>query len=117
MRKLLIETIESLINYITIFNQNLSTIISEHRDGNEEYVIKLMPQVLEGIQWILDAIQCLQQHGYLRKIDISNITNHLLNIEHLMIIKDYYLIVDMFEFEITPIFESWILLLKELNID
>lgn len=108
MEKLIKETLDSCIEYIPKLLKAVSNIVYNMQSGNEGEGISLMPNILEGLQWVIEAVHGMQQHGYLINIDIPVMTERLRELQEALEIRDYVLIADIFEYEVSPLLENWL---------
>lgn len=108
MDKLVSETIGSIIEYLPNLLEGCKVMIQDFQTGNEAAALDRLPLVLEGLQWVLDAIVGIKNNGHVLNCDEGILTVHLQEMAGALEIADYVLLADLFEYEIVPILEQWI---------
>lgn len=108
MEQLIQETLDSCQEYIPKLIKAVSATAYKIQSGNEADGVLIMSSIFEGLQWVIDAVQGLKNNGHLLEIDISNITDHLKELEEALKIRDYVLVADLFEYEIGPALQTWL---------
>lgn len=108
MEKILKETIESLEDYLPRIIKGSKEISYNLTGGNEASAISAMPEYVEGIQWIYEALAGIQNSGFLREINLLALQTHFKEVVESLEIGDHVLLADILEYEITPIMETWL---------
>ncbi|WP_273483048.1 hypothetical protein [Desulforamulus ruminis] len=70
--------------------------------------MSILPNVIDGLQWLVEAVQGIQQNGCNLSITIASLTKHFEELERALEVRDYVLTADLFEYEITPTLEEWL---------
>jgi len=108
MENIVKETMLSCREYLPKLTEAVSKIALDMQGGNEAAGIRLMPEVFDGLQWVIEAVNGIQRHGFLGDIDLQEITRHFEELKNALEIRDHVLIADLFEYEIGPVLESWL---------
>lgn len=86
------------------------------RNGNEHEGSRMMVYIVDGLQWLADAIMLTTEHQ-VEKIDFMEITPFFTQINEALENLDYIFLGDLLEYEIVPILETWKLkLLKTVGV-
>lgn len=102
----LIEVIESYNQYMKNIAPG-SLAIAEHLRNDEiGDALKLILQFSEGMGWVMEASELLQQNSVNVVLKIEQIHEFLEEVNNGLEMQDYVLVADMFEYEIAPFFES-----------
>lgn len=115
MESLTKETLGSCREYIPRLIETVSAIACDIQSGAEAQGIRLMPAVFDGLQWLVEALQGLQQIGFSTGIDLQDITGCFEQLEKALEIRDYVLIADLFEYEIGPALENWLKTIEQCS--
>ncbi|MCL0081405.1 hypothetical protein M1N64_04175 [Peptococcaceae bacterium] len=102
------ETLQSCQEYIYKLADATVKIAEQIQSGNEGEGMRMIPPVLDGMQWLFEAMQGLQQHGYLLEIDWRATVDKFKELEAALTVRDYVLIADIFEYEIEPALKEWL---------
>lgn len=94
------EYIPKLINAIEREVENLIA-------NNETEAFRLLPNIFEGMEWTVRAINSIQELGFIEGIDLDNINSILEELSQAFQRKDYVLISDLFQYEIIEILLDW----------
>lgn len=108
MLQLVLETLESCEEYIPKLISATSNIAFHLQSGNEAKGTELLEPVYEGIRWVIDAVNGIQLNGYPMDIDVSEMKEILVSMEEALEMRDYVLLADLFEYEMTPMLETWL---------
>lgn len=115
MDKLIHETIGSLGEYLPILIEGCKEISRDLQTGNEAGGLDRLPLVLEGLQWVVDAVDGIKNNGETLGVDEKALMTHFKEMEGALEIGDYVLLADLFEYEIVPILEHWADVLIPVN--
>lgn len=74
--------------------------------GKENDAFKYITDIIEGLIAIIDAIN-LTKDVQKNTINISEINQYLIEINECFNNKDYILLSDLLEYEVTPILSQW----------
>lgn len=81
--------------------------IAEHlRKDEVQDALQLILQFSEGMGWLVQASDLLDQNGVKVTLEIEKIHEFLNEINNGLEIQDYVLVADMFDYEIAPFFEQ-----------
>lgn len=127
-KKIIQDTIFATDQYLTNAVPQITVLAEEfYQQPNEKTWVKLS-DLIEGIQWILEAVVKIDR---IKGLDIlvthysvwneyvqavSELSGGIPDIEVAMVNKDYVLIGDLLIYEISPIFEKMLSSLKFLNV-
>jgi hypothetical protein len=84
--------------------------------GNEEGKgLETFKLYVEGIDWLQQALRGVQNinNGILPSVNVEDINPKLVELEEALLQRDYILLADLLEYEITPIFEGWLIKVRE----
>lgn len=107
MERILVETMQSLGEYLPRMVNGCREITNNLQVGNEATALSQMPQFVEGLQWIFEAITGIQKNGLLHEIDFGSLQEYFNGVVNSLEIKDYVLLADLLEYEIAPVLEEW----------
>ncbi|MCA1055301.1 hypothetical protein LCM10_09925 [Rossellomorea aquimaris] len=106
--ELVLETIESLEEFLPKV-ANESIIIAEllRKDKDFEAMGRIQ-KIINGIEWIVSAVNGIKGIDYSLNIDTHEINEYLVEIQEGLQFKDTVLIADIFEYEINPAMHRWL---------
>lgn len=116
MEPILRETIESLIEYIPKMINGCQNTVENLQGGNEAVAVQLLPDIVEGLEWILQALSGLRDNGKFLNIELSSLTKHFHEMVNALELRDYVLLADLLDYEIVPVLEDWLLIINSVVI-
>jgi hypothetical protein len=116
MKAIVVETLESLKEYIPKMVIGCQSTVENLQGGNEAVALQLLPAIIEGFEWILQAISGLQDNGQLLDIELSNLSQHFQEMLNALEIGDYVLLADLLDYEIVPVMETWLAIINSVVI-
>lgn len=102
----LTEVIESYNEYIQNIAPGSMQIAEYLRKDEVQQALQLILHFSEGMGWIVQVNELLQQNDVKTNMQIEKIHEFLHEINSGLEIQDYVLVADMFEYEIAPFFEE-----------
>lgn len=101
------EVVESAIEYIDRVIIGIEGINEDFQRGREDRATNSIVQLIEGIQWLLHAIEGTRAiHGDI-SIDIAGINPIFNQLVEALENADYVLLGDLLEYEIIPVVKEW----------
>lgn len=106
MTKLIEETQASYYEYINQIGIGSLYISSKIREGNIALAVTSIIDLSEGLTWLLQVEESMKESNY--KIQSATVLagEHLNEINEALSRQDYIFVADLFEYEISPIFEN-----------
>lgn len=103
------ETLISVNGYIHEVLIGIDAVVELFQRGREDQANNIYNDLIEGLQWLMDALALTQdvQTVYHIKIDIYDINTIFQQINEAFCNRDYVLIGDLLEYEVAPILISW----------
>lgn len=101
------EVIGTAINYIDQIVIGIEGINEDFQGGREDRATNSMIQLIEGIQWLLQAIEGTRDIQGNDSIDVSGINPIFNQLVEALENTDYVLLGDLLEYEITPVMKEW----------
>ncbi|AEV70524.1 hypothetical protein [Acetivibrio clariflavus] len=101
------EVIESAINYIDRMVIGIEGINGDFQEGREDKATNSMIQLIDGIQWLLQAIEGTRDIQGEVSIDISSMNPIFNQLIEALENTDYVLLGDLLEYEVTPVIKEW----------
>lgn len=101
------EVINSAVEYLNKVVLGIGGIIEDFQSGREHRATNTMSQLIEGLQWLMQAIEGtrdLQGDDY---IDISGVNPLFNQLTEAFENTDYVLMSDLLEYELTPVMKDW----------
>lgn len=108
MRELIKETLQSCQEYMPVLISAVADTALLLQSGNEAKGVQIVIKIIDGLQWVIEAVQGVRQNGLPLSIDIADIAVHFPELERALTIRDYVLVADLFEYEIAPTLQSWL---------
>ena len=105
MKKEKLEVLETANDYMNNLKQGVTQLSEMIQEGKEQEAINVIPQVVDGIQWIIQAIE-LTKEVQKNDIGMDGINEQLNEIIDALENEDYILVGDLFNYEILPILEN-----------
>lgn len=106
MTNLIEETQASYYEYINKINKGSLYISNKIREGNISKAVTSIIDFSEGLTWLLQVEESMKESSY----EIPSVTNevaeYLKEVNEALSRKDYIFVADLFEYEISPIFEK-----------
>lgn len=106
MQPIILETMESYNSYIHAVTKGTLEIADKLRNEELNEVLPMIKDFSEGLLWLMDAKQKLSDLGHNIELDFNVIQEYFIEINDGLENKDYVLVADMFEYEISPFFEQ-----------
>lgn len=100
-----IEVLNTANEYLDNLKKGVSDISELIQEGKEQEGINLIPQVADGLQWLIQAVN-LTKDVHKKEINIKEIDEHLAEMVEALENEDYILVGDLFNYEILPILEK-----------
>jgi hypothetical protein len=107
MKEIVAETLESLNEYIPKLVLACQNTVESLQGGNEATALQMLPPIIEGLEWVLDAVSGEQNNGQLFSIDLKTLTKHFQEMVPAMEMGDYVLLADLLDYELVPILTEW----------
>ena len=104
------ETQTSYYEYITQISQGSLFISDKLREGNITQATTTIIDLVEGLSWMLQVEELMKENNYLIQSATQTAAEHLNEINDALSRQDYVFVADLFECEISPIFndaENW----------
>lgn len=114
-QELIRETSNTMIEYLPKLQKGISDMCDSFRKGMEKEGLHLFPSILDGINWVIRAIEGLNKitENMLPKIeDIYKVIVEMLNSFER---RDFVLLTDLFEYEINPFLAEIEIINQEYN--
>lgn len=108
MDTLIEDTLNSIKGYMPKLIFGCNNAIENLQVGNEAVALQTLPAIVEGLEWILEAISGLQAIGQLNEIEIVALTKHFQDLVSALELNDYVLLADVLEYEISPVLNNWL---------
>lgn len=106
MNILILETIESIREYVPKLIEAHHKLIQFFREENSLKAFELFPAYTKGLDWMIQAIVLINKQTPFFYVDIDSINHFLNEINAGIRNKDLVLVADILEYEITPFFEE-----------
>jgi len=100
-----IEVLQTANDYMNNLKNGIVNLANMIQEGKEQEAINIIPQVVDGIQWIVQAIG-LTKEVQKNEIAIAGLNEQLQEIIEALENEDYILVGDLFNYEILPILEN-----------
>ncbi|WP_265445743.1 hypothetical protein [Acetivibrio straminisolvens] len=101
------EIIGTAAEYIVKASEGVGQIVEFFQSGREDVATRMMVDLVEGIEWLTQAIEGTKDiHGEY-SMDISQANSILREISEAYENMDYVLISDLLEYELLPIVNIW----------
>lgn len=97
----LIDTMNSYLEVLINASENIANIF---RTGNEADATTQLIQYIEGLIWLVEAIDTINANGSnLTDVSTKDLNNKLKEMEQAMLNKDYVLLADILEYEMSEL--------------
>ncbi|WP_186580807.1 hypothetical protein [Aquibacillus kalidii] len=114
MEKIVKETLISLQEYLPRLINGCSQVVDNLKEGDEGSGLRKMPSIVEGMQWVFEAVSGIQNNGFLHNIYLHSLKEHFKEVVKALEIGDYVLLADVLNYEILPVLEEWLEIAEEL---
>ncbi|WML46083.1 hypothetical protein [Neobacillus sp. PS3-40] len=116
MEEIVIETLESLKEYLPQMVRGCQNTAENLQSGNEAVALQIVPDIVEGLEWTLQAISGVKANGQLQDIEISTLTQHFRELVSALEMGDYVLLADLLDYEVGPVLEDWLTNITSIDI-
>ncbi|WP_066055877.1 hypothetical protein [Robertmurraya korlensis] len=113
MEQIVIDTLESLKEYFPKLINGSREIAEYLQEGNEAKALSVMPQLVEGLQWVFEAVMGIQNNGFLNDINLLDLKDNFQEMVEALEIGDHVLLADLLQYEIAPTLEKWVLMVDK----
>lgn len=113
--KLKREVLSTASEYIEKVLVGIQQITEYFQSGREDRATNMMLDLIEGIKWLVKAIDGTKDMHGDHFIDISAINDVLNQLVEGYENMDYVLISDLLEYELLPVVDTWSKQLKAIN--
>lgn len=107
--KLIYETLQSLYDYLFKLINGIESLVEDLRTQREEKVSRILPQIIEGLQWSIEVINhsrnVLEKYDFI--IDDEKIKDVFGELFEAVNNNDDVLLCDIFEYEVLDILKKW----------
>lgn len=110
MEELVIETIETYNEYLKNLPNGCLVVADQIRKNNISDALTNILHFSEGVTWLTQVAQTLNEQGVAVSLDIEPIEEYLNEVNDALTIQDYTLVADLFEYEFAPFFEEFALI-------
>lgn len=100
-----IEALQTANEYMNNLKNGIVNLANMIQEGREQEAINVIPQVVDGIQWVVQVID-LTKEVQKNEIGYEGLNEHLEEIIEALENEDYILVGDLFNYEILPILEN-----------
>ena len=100
-----IDALRTANEYINNLKRGIIDSVELIQNDNEERGIALIPDIAEGIGWVLNVIE-LTKDAQKKKIEFNDINEKLEEVVEALENDDFILIGDLLKYEILPIIEE-----------
>ncbi|MFR1380499.1 MAG: hypothetical protein ACLSTJ_16270 [Clostridium neonatale] len=101
-----IEILKTAYEYIDKLIEGIKNIVEEIQEGNEYEAIVIIPNVAEGMEWLINSIK-LTEDIQTEPIDLDSLNQQLKELIEAFENEDYILIGDIFNYELIPILNEF----------
>ncbi len=101
------EIINSAVEYINKVVLGIGGIIEDFQSGREDKATNTMAHLMEGLQWLLEAVEGTKDVQGDMPIDISDVNPIFSQLIESLENTDYVLLSDLLEYELTPVMKDW----------
>jgi hypothetical protein len=106
-----VEVLVTVEEYIYELKKGITNVVQYIQDGQEQSAFKLIGQIADGIEWLLQAIKLTKDY-HQGKVSDNNINEKLSEIVEALENEDYVLVSDLFNYEILEVLD---IIQKEIN--
>lgn len=106
MSSIVNDVIQSFNEYLEKIPNGCSYIEAKFRIDNIKEGLDAIKDFSEGMLWLVDATELLQQNNVKVEFNINDIIDFLNEINEALMNEDMYLVADLFLYEIKPYFEK-----------
>ncbi|MFB5085902.1 hypothetical protein PGC35_01585 [Psychrobacillus sp. PGGUH221] len=106
MTNIIEETQNSYYEYISQISRGSFNISNNLRLGNITLATTSIIDLVEGLSWLLQVEEAMKENNYVIKSATQVAAEHLNEINEALSRQDYVFVADLFEYEISPIFED-----------
>lgn len=116
MEALIVETINSIKDYMPKLIVGCNNTIENLQRGNEAVALQALPGIVEGLEWVLEAISGLKAIGQLKEVQLVELTKHFQDLVSSLELNDYVLLADILDYEVSPVLNNWLQIISLVEI-
>ena len=106
-----LDLVKSMVEGIENINLYIDAIVNKFFEGDEKIACEGMAFVSEELQWVFKGLDIISD--MVNIYDINNISQQIVGIIEAMENEDYILVGDLLNYEVKPLLEQLIEILKE----
>lgn len=106
-----LDLVKSMVEGIENINLYIDAIVNKFYEGDEKIACEGMAFVSEELQWVFKGLDIISD--MVNIYDINNISQQIVGIIEAMENEDYILVGDLLNYEVKPLLEQLIEILKE----
>lgn len=106
MDEIIIETMLSYNEYLNKLIDGADLISSDIKGDSRRSGLQNILAFSEGIEWLSRVNDKLSTLGYVNEMNINSIQEYLDEINQGLILEDYILVADIFQYEIKPFLQN-----------
>lgn len=108
MEDLIKDTLLSIKEYVPKLISASETVTEYLQTENEFKALKLIVEMTEGIEWVIEALNNIQNLKKIELVDTSVISNQIVEVNQALQSRDFVLTADLFEYEVKVTLEEWL---------
>lgn len=108
MEQQVVEFLDTYTDYLTKLSAAAMTISEKLRADEAGEALAIIKDFSEGLSWVAEGYTVLQQYDIALNFDVDSLDSHLNEINDGLQIRDYVLVADIFEYEITPFVDAYL---------
>lgn len=106
MDNILVETIESYNNYLSILPSGSLKIAELLRENSIVESLNNIQNFTDGVLWLADAGKLFSKNNIQVDLNVEKIHSYLNEINEGLTLQDFNLVADLFEYELAPFFSE-----------
>ncbi|SDP88737.1 hypothetical protein SAMN05216565_110140 [Litchfieldia salsa] len=115
MNLIINETVSSIKEYLPKVINATDDIAKLLQTDKEWEALNLIVAVTEGIEWCIEAVNKIQDLKGEVYIDTMEISKILMEINEALAVRDFVLTADLFEYELTPVLNTWLTKIGQIH--
>jgi hypothetical protein len=115
MEDIIKETIESIKEYTPKLIDATTQITEYLQTENDFDALQLIIQVSEGIDWLMQAVNHIQNLKGVQIVDTEELASKLKEVNEALEARDFVLTADLFEYEINPLLHAILTKVSEVS--
>lgn len=113
--ELIQSNISFLKDYIPKLVKAIENVVDLLIKNDERSALDLLEDIIEGLEWGIRSISSIEKMGYIKDLNLTEMNRVFLEIEKAFHRKDFVLLGDLLQYEVSEELHNWLEKLNHIN--